>query len=98
MLIRLVGGPYHNRFFDDRTSRLEDGQPTTIACTYHLVGFYSAYGSKYWQFIHASLIKRGRVNRRAYKERLARWELPVRELNRRLTAIEATYEAHLLGH
>lgn len=84
MLVRLVGGPYHNRFFDCECSRLENGEPTTVSCTYRLVGFYSAYGSKYWQFVHESLIRRGKIRRECYKEWLAHWELPVRELNDRL--------------
>lgn len=97
MFIRLVGGPYHNRFFDDGISRLDDGRQLTAPCTYHLVGFYTCYGTKYWQFVHESLVKRGKVSRQTYRERLAKWELPVRELNDRLREALWTVDMTKLG-
>ncbi len=79
MLIRLVGGPYNNQLID-----------TELPCvtgpreTYYLVHYVSGYGSKYVQYVHSSMIRRGEVSRLTYRERLARWDLPIREFNARL--------------
>ena len=79
MLVRLVGGPYHNCFLDDGGPDLPVG-----AFTYRRVRFRSGYGTSYEQYIHEDLIRGSRILRSTYRERLAKWELPSREFNQRL--------------
>ena len=79
MLVRLVGGPYHNRFIDTEFPTISGPiEP------YYLVRYVSGYGTPYYQYVHRSLIRQGEVDKSTYRERLAQWKLPVRELSARL--------------
>lgn len=86
MLVRLVGGPCHNCFLDDEAGVVQGGGPDLPVgkFTYRRVRFRSGYGTSYEQYIHEDLIRGSRIHRSTYRERFARYVLPLRELNERL--------------
>lgn len=79
MLVRLVGGPYHNRFIDTEFPTISG--PREI---YYLVRYVSGYGTHYHQYVHHKMIRLGVVDESTYRERLPKWTLPTRELGARL--------------
>lgn len=80
MLVRLVGGPYHNRFIDTESPTIS-GPGGEI---YYLVRYVSGYGTHYRQYVHHRMIRRGVVDESTYRERLPKWALPTSELGARL--------------
>ncbi len=76
MLIRFVGGPWHNRIHDCPlipTASVGDQ-------LYHLAEFQTKAGTHYSQYIHSSLVNGQAVHRKCYRERFKKWKVDIKRL------------------
>ena len=84
--IRFVGGPWHNII-----PVVQHLSPNlfTADCLerYHLCEFETGMETRYYQYVHSSLITGRHVHRQACRERLAVWRLDRRQLDSRLRRV-----------
>ncbi len=93
--IRFCGGPWHNRIeYVQLSPRVAIRRPDPIPCgittlykydLYHLAEFHTyGYRTVYYQYVHSSLVRDGYADQSTYWERLPRWKLDRRKLERKL--------------
>ncbi len=86
--IRFVGGPWHNRIewveICPRVAVSCKGNPNQLAF-YHLAEFYTVkYHTRYYQYVHGSLVHHHTADPCTYRERLKVWRIDRRQLESRL--------------
>lgn len=87
--IRFVGGPWHNRL--EEVARMA---PTIILnsggsrrANYVLASYETCYGTRYFQYVHESLIDGNYAKESTWKEASPKWTLSKRELDSKIRRI-----------
>jgi hypothetical protein len=78
--IRFVGGPWHNRI--EYVPLYPAAHITGYVGLYRLAEFQTKWGTKYFQYIHSTLIRGQEVAWPAYTEKFPRWSLKRRDYDR----------------
>lgn len=88
--IRFVGGPWHNRLEDVQlvpclAVRSASGIPAGIAtiypaARYHLAQYITKAGTRYYQYVHTSLLQGQYAHECTHRERFPVWRINKRKL------------------